>query len=508
MNSPDILVNAAKRFPDRDCVIEGDRSITFAEAHHRADRLAASLIALGLRPGDRVALLAANELEYLEIQVAAMRARLILVPLNFRLAVPELAYIVSDSAPRVLIHGTGYAEQAAALDVADTFHLGPGGTGRPYTELLAADHQAPDPRPALDDAAACTILYTSGTTDRPKGAIISNRALLARLNMFAIEMGLRPGDVFVQPLPMFHIAAHVSYSFAYIGATNVMVAGFDPPAVLALLERHHATHVLLVPTMIRLLVEHPAMTDAELSSLRLVLYGASPIQPDLLRRALPAFDCDFVQFYGMTETAGGSLLRPADHDPEGAPELLTAAGTDSLSAETRVVDDQDRSVPAGVTGEIVVRGPIVMDGYWNAPEATAEALRNGWMHTGDMGHVGENGYLYVSDRLKDMIVSGGENVYPREVEDVLLQHPGIAEATVIGLPDEQWGERVHALVVPRPDVTVDPAEVIAHCRSQLAGFKAPKTVELTTELPRNATGKVMKRELRERYWGGHDRRVS
>lgn len=505
MEAADIVRNAAKRFPHRPCVIEGDRALSFAEVDERAGRLVTALQSGGVRRGDRVALLAQNELEYLEIQVAAMRAGVILVPLNFRLAAPELAFIVGDCGPRLLIHGPGYAEAAAALEVPTTWHLGARGSGQSYDEMLESSPTTEPP--LLDCADAATILYTSGTTGRPKGAIISNGALWSRVTMFGLEIGMRPGDTFVQGLPMFHIAANTAYSFTYRGASIVMVKGFDARLMVRVLERLRATHVLLVPTMINLLCHEPTLPRARLDHLRMVLYGASPIPPDVLRRAIELLRCDFLQFFGMTETAGCSLLRPADHDPVGHPERLSSAGTDALSFETRVVDEQDRDLPAGAVGEIICRGPSVMDGYWNAPAATSAALRGGWMHTGDLGYRCADGYLYVSDRLKDMIVSGGENVYPREVEDVLYSHPAVLEAAVIGIPHRRWGEAVHALVVLRAGAHAQTDELIAHCRGALAAYKIPKSVELVAALPKSATGKILKRQLREPYWHGPARRV-
>ena len=262
------------------------------------------------------------------------------------------------------------------------------------------------------------------------------------------------------------------------------------------LHDHLATHVLLVPTTINMIGNHPGIEAERFEHLQMVLYGASPIAPDVLRRAIDVFGCAFLQFFGMTETAGCTMLRPADHDPEARPDLLASAGTDSISFETLVVDPDDVPCPPGAVGEIVTRGPALMDGYWGQPEATAQALRNGWMHTGDLGYRNEEGYLFVTDRLKDMIVTGGENVYPREVEDVLFAHPAIFEAAVIGLPDERWGERVHAVLVARPGHDMSEADVLAYCRGKLAGYKCPKTAELVSCLPKNVTGKVLKRELR------------
>jgi acyl-CoA synthetase (AMP-forming)/AMP-acid ligase II len=494
MEAPDLLTQGATRFPQRACVVESDRARTFAEADEHAARGAAAMRAAGVRSGDRVALLARNELEYLEIMAASQRAEAILVPLNNRLTTPELAYIVADCSPRLLIQGPGYADVAAALDVEHTWHLGDEGTGRPYDGVLAATE--PMPRGVLDSAAAGTILYTSGTTGRPKGAVLSNGALATRMLFIVVESGARSGDVFVQTLPMFHIAANISAAYAVIGGTNVMVTAFDPAEVVALLARHRATAILLVPTTINRLCDEPSLLTADLSALRLVHYGASPIPPEVLRRALRLLRCGFLQYFGMTETSGCTLLRPDDHDPECHPERLASAGTETLTFSVRVVDGEDRAVGPGEVGEVVCRGPAVMDGYWNNPEATAEALRGRWMHTGDLGYRDANGYLFITDRLKDMIVTGGENVYPREVEDVIYEHPGVLEAAVIGIPDERWGEAVHAIVVPR-GAGPSGDELLDHCRARLAGYKVPKSVEFVDALPRNVTGKVLKRELRE-----------
>lgn len=498
MEIPDLLSNAVKRFPERRCVAQGDRSRTFAEVDDRANRVAAALREWGVRPGDRVALLAFNELEYLETQVGAMRAEAVLVPLNYRLAVPELAYIITDCEPSLLISGPGLEGTAEELSVERAWHLGDRGPGVSYDEVVGA--VAPTPRPlGLRSDVAMSILYTSGTSGRPKGAVISNAALWARVNMFGLEVGMGPRDVFVQALPMFHIASNLAYGFTYQGASTVLMRQFDPAEAVSCLERERASHVLLVPTMINMLCNEPTLDNVDLDALRMVLYGASSIPPEVLRRAMDRLGCDFLQFYGMTETAGATLLRPPDHDPQRHPELLPSAGTDSLSMEAEVVDADDTPLPAGEVGEIVTRGPCLMDGYWNAPEQTKEALRNGWMHTGDLGYRSEAGYVFVTDRVKDMIVTGGENVYPREVEDVLYEHPDVLEAAVIGVPNEQWGEAVHAVVVPR-EAKVDPADVSAHCRAQLAGYKVPKSVELVDELPKNPTGKILKRVLRDSYW--------
>lgn len=494
MEVPDLLANAVTRFPDRVCVRQGTRSLTFAEADARADRAAAAFIQLGLRTGDRVAVLAENELEYLELQAAANRARVTLLPLNYRCTVDELSYLVGDSRPRLLVHGPGYAAAAEALGVQHTWHLGTDGTGGSYRGALAAAAVEPRSHRLLDATQPAAIMYTSGTTGRPKGAILSCGAVWARINLIVNEADIWAGDVLVQALPMFHIAAHVSYGFAYRGAVNLLLKGFHAPSVIDLMRREQVTHALFVPTMINLLTREPTLAEAALTELRMVLYGASAIPPEVLRRAIAALPrAGFLQFFGMTETFGASMLRPADHDPDRFPERLASAGTDSLSFATRIVDAEDHDVDPGEVGQILSRGPALMDGYWGNPEATAAALAGGWMHTGDLGYRSREGYLFITDRVDDMIISGGENVYPREVEDVLYEHPAVLEAAVVGLPDEQWGQTVHAVVV---GTAVTTAELTAHCRTSIAGYKIPRTFEFTESLPRNATGKVLRRKLR------------
>lgn len=496
MQVPDLLRNAAVRYPQRACVTDGIRVLTFAEVDERADRAAAAFRRTGLVAGDRVALLAENEVEHFELQVAAIRAGVVLVPLNFHCTVAELAYIVRDCAPGLLIYGPGYRDAAAALAVERAWCLEPG-EGE-YETALAAGPRVPSASFA-DASTVATIMYSSGTTGRPRGAVISCGALWARVNMIVAEADIRLGDVFVQALPMFHIAAHVAYGFCYRASTTVLLKGFESVGTVEALAANRATHVLLVPTMINMLGLREELFDADLTELRMVLYGASPISPEVLRRAITALPgCGFLQFFGMTETFGASLLRPGDHDPDAHPERLASAGTDALSFSTRVVDADGEEVPPGVVGEVLSRGPALMDGYWNNPVGTSAALVDGWMHTDDLGYRGKDGYLYITDRLKDMIVSGGENVYPREVEDMLYTHPDVLEAAVVRLPDERWGERVHAVVVARRPSTLSTDVLVAHCRKGLAGYKVPKTVEFLDQLPKNATGKVLRRSL----WDG------
>ncbi|MEM7019114.1 MAG: long-chain-fatty-acid--CoA ligase [Pseudomonadota bacterium] len=500
---PDMMTFGRANHPERAAVIVDDKTLTFQAVDERADKLVAYFKQLGLKSEDRVALLAKNEAEYLEIQVAALRAKLVLVPLNFRLALPELEYIIDDCKPRALICGPEFREAAKTLPVEHGLIL-----GEQYEAALSeVGVVATGIRPPLNaDALAC-ILYTSGTTGRPKGAVISNHALYARTNSMAFEYRATQDERFLQCLPMFHIASNVSYAYTFVGATSIYLKDFHPQAVLELVAKHRITLTLLVPTMINALINYPEVKDVDINSLRTVAYGASPIPPIVLKQAIDVLGCQFLQLFGMTETGPCTVLRPADHDPVNQPGRLAGAGTNSPDMEVRVVDDKDVDVPCGEVGEVICRGPGVMSYYWNAEAATADALRHGWMHTGDVGYQDSDGYYYITDRKKDMIVSGGENVYPREVEDVLYEHPDVLEAAVIGIPHERWGEQVHAVLVPAAGVSLDSEKVLGYARSQLAGYKVPKSAEVMAELPKNATGKILKTELRSAWWEGKTRRI-
>lgn len=489
---PDLLSYACVQTPDRAAVITADKRLTFRELDTRANRVVRLFRDFSLEAGDIVALLARNEAEYFELHVAAIRAGLVLLPLNFRLALPELEYIINDSKPKLLICGEEFSATAKALPVSRQCTL-----GGDYESMIESAEPVKDKHWGISANAPFVILYTSGTTGRPKGTIISNRALFARISCNLFEYQMTAEDRFLMCLQLFHIGSINCLSHLYVGSTVVLVKDFEPLRVLELLPRHRITVALWVPTMINTIINLPEVDNADFTSLRLVVYGGSPIPPVTLSRAVDLMGCGFLQTYGMTETNAITFLRPRDHDPVNKPHRLASAGTPGLGLEARVVDEQDRDVGTGELGEIVCRGPTVMDQYLNLPAATAQALRGGWMHTGDVGYFDQEGYLYVTDRMKDMIVTGGENVYPREVEHVLFEHPDILEAAVIGVPDDKWGERVHAVLVLKAGVVPDTDSVIAFARTRLAGYKLPKTVEVVAELPKNAAGKVAKNELRK-----------
>jgi len=491
----DLVAGPAAHHPDDIAVIGNGRQMTFAVLDERTGRLGEALRARGLRPGDRVALLSDNEPEYVEIQAACLRSGFTLVPLNVRLAGPELAFILRDCSPAVLLAGRSQSQRASGL-AADVGIPHVMGLGSPtdvdsYEEALATAEPNPDADP--DDAELIAlILYTSGTTGRPKGAVIDRRAFTARVLVNCAELHVGGSDVHLAALPMFHIAAFLAYAHTVVGGRVVMLPDFSPQQCLSTMVAEQVTTTVLVPTMIGMLLDSAFLADSPPRHLRLIIYGGSSIAPALLARALTQFGCDMLQQYGMTESGASSILRPTDHDPSDV-ERLSSAGTAAVALEVQLVDDDDERVSAGEMGEIVCRGPSVMRGYWNRPDATKEALRGGWMHTGDVGYRDDHGYLHIADRRNDMIISGGENIYPREVEAVLLEHEGVHDVAVLGLPDPKWGQIVTAVLVePAPSE----AELDSWARSRLAGYKVPRRWLRTTELPRNATGKVLKHELR------------
>ncbi len=485
---PDLLAHASARFPQRTCVAVAGATLSFAEVSARAASLAGHLIAQGMDDGRRIALLAYNELELIEIRVAVQRAGSILVPLNYRLSAAELMLALEDCEPDLLIVGPGLEELAAGLDATAVLNL-----GTAYERLLG--DATPQPPPAtLPTQAIAMISYTSGTTGRAKGVMLSNGALHATMIAMGQEMAARPGAVYLCSNPMFHVGSAVGCSFTYLGATCVQLRRFSPAAFLSELEGASFTHGQLVPTMV-----HDVLELAEGRStgrLERLMYGAAPMPPELARRVIETWDCELVNGYGSTEAMGISMLSPEEHDPDGAPALLASVGRSSVGMSSRVVDERDVEVAGGTVGEVVAAGPNLMSGYWRNPEASAEALRGGWMHTGDLGYRDAEGYLFLVDRRSDKIVSGGENVYPSEIEHVLMEHRAVLEAGVIGVPHERWGEAVCAVVVSREGQAVSEQELLAHCRSRLAGYKVPKALRFTAELPRNATGKLMRRELR------------
>ncbi|HEX4247544.1 MAG TPA: long-chain fatty acid--CoA ligase [Pseudonocardia sp.] len=510
------LHRAVQQTPDLPATIFGDRVRTWVESEDRVARFASALRALGVASGDRVGILAHNSDTYYEFLLAVPWADAVVVPANTRWSPAEIAFSLADSDTAVLLVDEAFAPMVPRLRteapvLRTVLYDGPGPAPEgllDLEELIAGHDPVPDVRRGGDALAG--IYYTGGTTGQPKGVMLSHANLLtSALGSAAGGSFLMAGGRYLHAAPMFHLAdGATGITRTVLGGTHVIVPGFTPAGVAAAIERHRVTDVLLVPTMVQLLVDSPGTADADLSSLRSLLYGASPISEAVLERAAKRMPTtDFIQAYGMTELSPvASLLSPADHQ---VPRLRRSAGRSAPHSEVRIVDESDNEVPNGTVGEIVSRGGHVMLGYWNRPEETAAALRGGWMHTGDGGYLDDEGYLFVVDRIKDMIVSGGENVYSVEVENALAKHPAVASCAVIGVPDEEWGERVHAVVVLGGATDGPTAEELrAHVKEHIAGYKAPRTVEFVDALPLSGAGKVLKRELRARYWSSTDRGVS
>jgi long-chain acyl-CoA synthetase len=496
---PDLIGHATRRFPDKVAVDLGGTTLTFAEVSDRASRFAAVLHSRGITEGRRVATLMLNELEWLEIRVGAQRAGAILVPLNYRLSDAELAMMVEDCEPDLLVVSPEFEELARRLPCPAIMRIGAPRSDGPesYDASLEAVSALRPPSGFLPEN-ICHISYTSGTTGRPKGVMLSNRAIHAGTIAMGHELGAHPNAIFLAVTPLFHIGSQVGCSCTYLGGTLVLSKRFDAGECIETLQRTRATHIQLVPAMVRMVLDQ--WQQGTPSALERILYGAAPMPPSLLREALDAWGCEFVNGYGSTESTGISALAPHEHDPDRLPHLLGSVGRSFALSVPRLVDENDEDVPQGEIGEVAARSPAMMSGYWRNPDATREVVRDGFMHTGDLGYRDEDGYLYLVDRRNDKIVTGGENVYPSEVENVIITHPAVREVGVIGVPDRTWGEAVSAVVVLHESASASPDQIVAHCREQLTSYKVPKQIRFEAdELPRTPTGKLLRRELR-RTW--------
>ena len=513
------LHRAVQQHPERPAVRAGATVRSYREFVDRVARLAGALQKLGMQPGDRVAMLALNSDRYMEYQFAVPWGGGALNPCNIRWSAAEILYSLDDCASTILLVDDAFKTMAEgfrgqAKTLREIVYCG---SGEPpagmhgYEALIAG--QAPVPDAARRGADLAGVFYTGGTTGFPKGVMLSHENMGSSAMALCCEGVAEPGGCYLHAAPMFHLAdMGIAASQWVMGSTHSFVPAFNPEAVLQAIERDRVTHVLLVPTMIQMLVDHPAMQQGrDLSSLKWVLYGASPIAEAVLDRAMAALPgVSFVQAYGMTELSPLATLNPAwFHTAEGRKRgKLRAAGRASYCTEVRIVDGDDREVPRGTVGEVVVRGPNVMLGYWNKPELSAEALRGGWMHTGDGAYMDDDGFIFVVDRMKDMIISGGENVYSAEVENVIAQHPSVAACAVIGIPSEQWGESVHAIVVLKPGADAGAEALIGHCKQQIAHYKCPRSVDFVAQLPLSGAGKILKSVLREPFWKGRQRGVA
>ena len=483
----------ALRHPQLEAMREDGRGLTWAELDASTTRLANGLIELGVRRGDRVAILDKNSVAYLELLFALAKCGAVAAPVNWRLVAREVAQVVGEAHAALLVVGD---EFRASADGVATRVLG-------FDELPRVDGE--DPR--LDRAGEVVWqLYTSGTTGIPKGAMLTHENLFGCMPGISIEAPeISEGSRWLVAMPLYHIGG-CGWAAAgmYAGCTLVVVREFVPADVLRTLVEERVGCAFLVPAALLFLTQVPGVETADFSNLQRMFYGASPITPELLSRCIELFGCQFTQVYGLTETTGAiTTLRHQDHSDG----RLLSCGRPNLGVDLRIAAPDGGDVPAGETGELLVRCPQVMAGYHNRPEATAESIVDGWFHTGDAAGLDAEGFLYIRDRVKDMIVSGGENIYPVEVEAVVAEHPEVAAVAVIGVPDPRWGETVKAIVVRTPGSSLDETALIAFCRDRLAGYKRPTSVDFVEMIPRNPTGKVLKRELREPYWAGEARGV-
>ncbi|MGH8785826.1 MAG: long-chain-fatty-acid--CoA ligase [Cupriavidus necator] len=512
------LQRSLQQTPDRVVTIFGERRRTFREFGERVARLAGALRGLGMAPGDRVSMLALNSDRYLEYIMSVWWGGGVLNPINTRWAVPEIVYSLDDCDTGILFVDDYFLPMVEGIRArakrAPIFIYA--GEGQAPEGMLSHEQLIADSAP-IEDAGrggndlAC-VMYTGGTTGFPKGVMQTHLNLWAACIQRMAEIQQNSSNLELMVMPLFHIAGLARVMCSFIcGSAQVLVSTFEPGAILALIERESISDAILVPTMVQALLAHPDFAKRDLSSLQRVTYGASPTAGEMIEQVLAVLpDLQLSHSYGLTEACPiVSTNPPQNHSLEARKSgLVRSVGRGGFGVNVKIVDEEGREVPRGTVGEIIVRGPNIMQGYWNKPEETAKALRDGWLFTGDGAYMDEEGYIFIVDRLKDMIVTGGENVYSAEVENVIARHPGVAMCAVIGIPHDQWGEAVHAVVVCKPGVELGEDEVRAHCRESIAGYKCPKSVEFREALPLTGAGKILKRDLRDPFWAGKARGVN
>ncbi len=517
MNTFAFLEKSARQWPDNAALVQGPETVTYREFHQRALAIGGNLLARGCKAGDRVAFCLANSPRIMELIYGCFAAGLVVVPVNARLHAREIAYIIADSGARFLVHGGEYQQGIVANP--DLFSR----IGRFCTEAAeGAENFAAllDPANALAAGVEarpedlCWLFYTSGTTGKPKGAIWNHRMVrCVIMNYLADLHNIQPGEIVLHCAPMSHGSGIVALPVVARGAVNAITetASFEIDSLFATVERLRVSHIaFMAPTQIVKMLEDFEPGKHDISTLRAICYGGAPIYVDQLKHAIQTFGPVFVQLYGQGEapitiTGMSSQLHQQlldNDDPR-----IGSAGQTRTDVEAHCVDQNDNPLPAGAAGEVVARGDVVMPGYWNNPQATADALRGGWLHTGDVGYFDERGFLFLLDRAKDMVISGGNNVYPREVEEVIILHPKVANCVVFGIPDEYWGEAVHAVVVAKPGEALTAKDIIEFCGEYMAGYKKPKAVDFVNELPVSGYGKILRREVRDKYWEGHASRI-
>ena len=520
MNVGQFLTKSARIYPNNLGIAFGERRLSYAEFNSRANRLANALYKHGIRQGDNLAVLMHNCPEMLESMFAGFKIGCGVVPINFRLHPKEYTFIIKHCEAKAVIVSPEFNEEiikaCAGFPCVESIITLSGGHDNmlDYESLLSAESDQFDDAD-VDAEDVAWIFYTSGTTGSPKGAMLTHRNLLSMMMNFYADMapGFGSSEVVLHAAPLSHGSGCYALPNVAKGAANVILESksFAPETVLRTIQEHRVTNMFAAPTMIKRLIDSPAIDRYDHSSLKYLNYGGAPMLVEDLINAMKKLGPCLVQLYGQAESPMTiTYLSHTDHVLDGNPDQmkrLASAGIPRTDVEVKIVDPDRNELPPGETGEIVTRSDLVMKGYWRAPEATAEALRDGWLYTGDMGYMDEHGYLFLMDRSKDMIISGGENIYPREIEEVIVGHPAVREVAVIGIPDSQWGEAIKAIVSLEPGSTVTESDLIDFCTAHIARYKKPRSVEFVDELPKNNYGKIVKRELRDKYWTGRTSRV-
>jgi long-chain acyl-CoA synthetase len=507
----DILKHHAKRHPNKVAIVFGDRRYTYKQFLERVDRLATALEHLRLKKGDRVCFLANNCPEYLEVLFAAAKIGLIFVPISFRFTSSEILYVVRNAEPRVLFTSNAFRDRIEDIanqmeTVERMIYLEEKVDGMASYENLINSHSPQEPTSKIEEDEDLMIYYTSGSTGNPKGVILTHRLAYSSCVNVSLGLGLNENDTALLASPMYHGAGTWRFfSHLYIGGRVVILERFDPVEVLKNIEKEKITTINLAPTAIILLLEAFESAKYDLSSLRIIASGAAPLPVEILRKATEAFGPIIMNVYGLTEALGGFLtyLEPGGYIHEGDPKEVrrraSSCGREAFNVDVRVVNPEGDDVRPGEIGEIIVRQSpdITMKSYWRLPEATSKILRNGWLYTGDLATVDEDGYIFITDRKDFMIISGGENIYPKEVEDIIYEHPAVREACVVGIPDDKWGEAVKAVLVLKEGIHVTESDIIKFCKQHMAGYKAPKAVEFVSELPKDAVGKILRKKIKD-----------
>jgi len=519
------LKKASKFFPQKEAIVCGGKRWTYRQFHERINRLSSLLKAFGIKKDDKVAVLHPNCHYFLEVYYGIAQIGAISVPINTRLSPGEIAFILQDSESKALISDPAFQKQVDPIreempGVKKILWTGDGMIAREdrdlhYEKVLEQGDPNEHPEAPITSEDIAQIYYTSGTTGRPKGVMLSHKNVTTHALGTIAEVHLTDQDVWIHVAPLFHLAdAWATWAITWVGGTHVLVREFDSKTVLETIEKEKVTLTNLIPTMLNLMVNYPEVGKYDYGSLRVLLSGGAPIAPEVVRKIVGTFKCDYIQTYGMTETSPYltlSLLKGHLKGLDEAEQLRfkSKTGREFIGVELKVVNDRGEEIKKDEkeVGEIIVRGDIVTKGYWKLPQETAKSIRDGWLYTGDMAVMDEEGYVTIVDRKKDMILTGGENVYSTEVENVLYMHPAILECAVVGVPDEKWGEAVKGIVVLKQGQTATEQEIIRFCKEKIAHYKAPKSIDFIDALPRTGSGKIQKKGLRDQYWEGYEKKV-